>query len=932
MSFGDTAWNEEQNGYSGFRTLPESPGMRLQTETGWGQSLAKFGAGLTNVGGWLDEHLPSGMPVADPSVVPAGTHVPTIGEALASDPLRSSEEANAQSIPGWGKRYNKPVRQSQLDADNEMAAQQRWDAEVMGRTDSLGLLDLGAQLGGAVTDPTNVLLAMSGLGEGLGALAFGERAVAGAAAGMDAASAVGRYAKLWNGVSVGVGRSFLAGVPFAAKDLAVDYASGRPDDFDAGNELATIAGFAVLHGAFHLAANRLGMLGAERVPLEPTEAARGEAAATTPAGAPAPAGEAPRGAGRPTGRPVETPDVIYQGQAEAAGAPLAASAEPPTLRGVLEEMRARAAGAGYDVEGAARAADPEAVDAFRGHQAEAGRWRNIIRQLGEARAGSPEAVAARAEISSILDRVGGVESRLTKAAADRLASARARLEAATTQDTPQMAQAREALQQEDYGARGMAERVSAAYRQARQNAPVDWRSNPLPTPSAIDKPAVVKQLTPTEATASFASAVDSVRQGEDVRVGQMITNALDPAAPGAAVRAALAAGETPGEGITPQEQALWDAQQLRSEDLRSAAAGESAARGELLARLAPQHGGLVDAEGRPTELGEARLESAVLAKAFPDRELVDALMDKTDGVLRGLGKALRAVAPDWAQLNASVEEGRTAGAYKATDALVWAANLVKAARETGTRIGELVTSHVDEEGAMFTGNNAIDQTTEAFLRFFYQDEDFRRPTAAGKVAAVLADYARLAMQEEAPDGQAAAADAAVNRLRVTVQKDLLGWDLRAGIERAPGRAEGAGGEAGAVGRGGVEHGLAGGEPADRGLPAEGGAGAGAGGEPAPGAGGAAGVERAAEPGPGGAGAALPGEPRGEPAAGGEGTQGGVDPSARLIAEDEDLKAMAEQLRRAEQQLGKPIEYEPGRDPSTWAKALRAAEVCMLGEL
>jgi len=74
------------------------------------------------------------------------------------------------------------------------------------------------------------------------------------------------------------------------------------------------------------------------------------------------------------------------------------------------------------------------------------RWLNDLDQERR-RPDNPEAIAAQQDIDAILGKVRGVEARLTKAAAERLAAARARLEEARnpTGDTDDMARVRDAL-------------------------------------------------------------------------------------------------------------------------------------------------------------------------------------------------------------------------------------------------------------------------------------------------------------------------------------------------------------------------------------------------------------------------------------------------------------------------------------------------------
>ena len=124
-----------------------------------------------------------------------------------------------------------------------------------------------------------------------------------------------------------------------------------------------------------------------------------------------------------------------------------------------------------DIHVLARRIDPETFEQFDALAVERDLHRQTIADLGAEREKSPEAAEARAQIDTILGKVNNVPERLTKAAAQRLADAQARLDDILTRDTPQMAEARAKLMDADFAMRDLAPQVSDAYRQARDMAP-----------------------------------------------------------------------------------------------------------------------------------------------------------------------------------------------------------------------------------------------------------------------------------------------------------------------------------------------------------------------------------------------------------------------------------------------------------------------------
>ena len=184
-----------------------------------------------------------------------------------------------------------------------------------------------------------------------------------------------------------------------------------------------------------------------------------------------------------------------------------------------------------DIHVLARRIDPDTFEQFDALAAERDQHRETVQALGAEREASPEAAEARAQIDTILGKVNGVTERLTKAAADRLADAQARLDDVLNRDTPEMAQARGALMDVDYQMRDLAPDVSDAYRRAADMAPQLAEAHDLGE----------AQLPGEQATRPLESATEPL-EGQPQRV-----------APVAVQASAEAAGFAPGEDVLGEQ-------------------------------------------------------------------------------------------------------------------------------------------------------------------------------------------------------------------------------------------------------------------------------------------------------------------------------------------------------------------------------------------
>lgn len=350
------------------------------------------------------------------------------------------------------------------------------------------------------------------------------------------------------------------------------------------------------------------------------------------------------------------------------------------------------------------------------------------------------------------------------------------------------------------------------------------------------------------------------------------------------------------ERMSATEQALQDAGRLDDSLAKIPDGGGIRDRDftrDFIARVAPDQQNLfVDKDGRLSPEGERRIKAAVLARAYGDPRLVGQIFEGEETPTRKFGEALADAAPAWARMRALAESGQIPRALDLTDALTGAMDLVRFAKEEKLDLGELLAERLGQKELF--GGEAISPATEGFLRLMYRDEAFKKPLAGDKLAAALKDYARQAgdvtpgenLFGETPDEGTARA------IIRTVREKFAAGDAGKIDLRAPGKADG---------------GAAGAEP-----------------RPV--------VIDLREPGEGGDGQrpGLPPEDGG--GAGGEGQPQRLT-GDQIIAADPELNALAEDTDRLAADNGVKEEPAPERQqPNTVAEALRAAAVCLAGEL
>jgi len=349
------------------------------------------------------------------------------------------------------------------------------------------------------------------------------------------------------------------------------------------------------------------------------------------------------------------------------------------------------------------------------------------------------------------------------------------------------------------------------------------------------------------------------------------------------------------EGFSPVEQAKADARRLDADTLGLIDGDDAFAAGNrpflkgFVSRVAPNDANaLTDAAGALSLSGKARVQAALVQRAYGDEALTAALFETADANVRGIGQALADAAPAWARMRAEAPAG-----LDITENLTGAVALVREARASRMSVGELFRDRLGQTD-MF-GGEAISPETEALIRLMFRDEAMTKPRAADRIAEALKDYARGAAATPAgpdlfgvqPDGRAFL-ETLRNRYALAEGEGQRGLAYAGGTEPAWTTREA--------------------EPAGLDLrPAE----------PV--------VER-----PGGA-----SERQGDRAPAAD-VGGRLTPEARLaalIADDPELKALLADTEALAQANGIDMPtFDKSTEPSTVAEAIRAAAFCLASDL
>lgn len=797
--------------------------------------------------------LPFGSPVSPERAAARGT-------PLVTPPKIDAADANERyGVDGY-LRFNQPTWEDEAAFQSAQAQARRFGDQVAADSNPNPLLSFGASLAGALVNPANIglMVLTDGLAEG----------AVGATGLRDAGAAMTGLGRVANRAASVVGEGALAQVPFVgANALTANYMG---EDYGAGDALRDIAAGAILHTTVHAA-----LRGASAL------AGRLDAAGGGPDVAPS----------------LGAPD------AEAASSPSASAFTPnPTpAEGVPPEVDALS-------PDARRGAFAMALDQMTGDRSvDVGDL--VAREL------EPESLAYLNERSAEptvpsfrpLDDATAVTTRGTEIP---VRYGLAELGDLTTSHDDNLSV------NPAYPAQLQPRERSRAGAQAR-NYQLETELNPKLLMGDVGAGAGAPIVGPDGVVESgngrtIALRRSAVKGGEaygryraaleaagfdtaGMRAPALVRMRSEPMT--GAQRSALAremnVDVTERMGAT--EQAMADAARIPDQAFDAIGPNEGPATSrdfarDFITRVAPEQANvLAQADGTLSPEGARRIKAAVLARAYGDAPLVGQIFEGEETPARKLGEALADAAPAWAKIRAAAAAGEIPAELDLTEPLRSALELVRFAAREKLDLGEILAERLGQ-GDMFAGD-AVSPFTEAFLRLFYRDADFKTLTPKDKLAAALRDYARQALEvKPGPDlfGDTADADTARAILKIAADKFQRGDPGNLDV-RPPGKAIGN-------------------DQAAR-TP----------------------VIDLREPGGERAGGAEGVPPGGEPGAGGEGEGSGRPSAEQLIAADPELKALAEDTDALLEREGLDLETPDKLKPETLAEAIRAAAVCMAEE-
>ncbi|WP_447294866.1 PLxRFG domain-containing protein [Acinetobacter baumannii] len=156
-----------------------------------------------------------------------------------------------------------------------------------------------------------------------------------------------------------------------------------------------------------------------------------------------------------------------------------------------------------------------------------------------------------------------------------------------------------------------------------------------------------------------------------------------------------------------------------------------------------ERGTMLDKDGVSlTQDGYRRIESALLAAAFNDAQIISQVIESKDSDIKAIGNALIEAAPQWAQVRKGVQEGILVEGVNVEANLVEAVHLVRKARQQNLSLSEML-----NQDDIFNGS--IDQVTKDFVGIFYRGDKLEKARSSQKVAEALKSYALLAMTAKA---------------------------------------------------------------------------------------------------------------------------------------------------------------------------------------
>lgn len=185
--------------------------------------------------------------------------------------------------------------------------------------------------------------------------------------------------------------------------------------------------------------------------------------------------------------------------------------------------------------------------------------------------------------------------------------------------------------------------------------------------------------------------------------------------------------------MSPLETARADAARIDAmDDLQPNEQGDFATSRDFIRRFvgrlpATERGAMMDANGRLSSGGYARVRNAVLAKAYGDSPVLTRMVESLDDNMRNVTKALMIAAPRVAQARSAVQAGRLFDA-DVTPHLVAAVEEIGNLKDSGTSLADAL-SQMDIEG------DRLSPETREFMQFL--SDNVRRPR---RIADFITNY------------------------------------------------------------------------------------------------------------------------------------------------------------------------------------------------
>ena len=155
----------------------------------------------------------------------------------------------------------------------------------------------------------------------------------------------------------------------------------------------------------------------------------------------------------------------------------------------------------------------------------------------------------------------------------------------------------------------------------------------------------------------------------------------------------------------------------------------------------------VSAQGDLTADGVQRIETALLAKAYSDRRLVERIAEAADPGRRTIRNVLIDLAPQWAAMRESVQAGTTHPDIDQTKALLDAVDLIDRGVRERIPVSDLVNqAPLFGEGDQATGRQHGERV-KAFLGMFYKDpgaDGYKRLESEAAITEALRRYLQSA--------------------------------------------------------------------------------------------------------------------------------------------------------------------------------------------